>query len=99
MTGDAMTDLALIGPGLDAIIQRDVEGMPPAISNAARAARYRRAHDACPSALIGLRHSYGRQMRAAWCRGEFPDMRGWRDVMARIDSAAAHLKFPKEMHP
>lgn len=94
-----MADISLLGHGLDAIIQHAVSGAQLAISNADREARYRRAHDAYPSALIGLRHSYGRQMRAAWCRGEFPDMRGWRDVMARIEAAATHLNFPEEMHP
>lgn len=82
-----MSDLHLIGAGLDAILLHGLDATRADTRNAARVERYRRALEHHPAALHGLRHSFGRQMREAWRRGDFPDMRGWRDVMAQIDSA------------
>ncbi|KAB7769321.1 hypothetical protein [Xanthomonas maliensis] len=73
--------LALLGRGLDAILQHDLAGMPRQINNAARLHRYECAqqlHCATQSPeareIEQLREQFGRNYQTAWRNGQRPDL-------------------------
>lgn len=78
-----MRRLSLIGHGLDAVIQSDVERMPPEITAAMRMQRYEVArlhhsngHSRRCADLDDLRLQLGRNYQACWRAGKTPNLRG-----------------------
>lgn len=63
------SDLRLLHHGLDAIIQRAPERMPPAITAEARLERYALAVMAFPDRHERLRREIGQRLKRAWARG------------------------------
>jgi len=87
--GDVMTtDLHLLGHGVDAIVQHDLDRMPPAITAAARVQRYQRAVCiAPPDQWRALRIRFGSIFQIAWSAGLKPDLATWARKFQRIAEA------------
>ncbi|MFS8372384.1 hypothetical protein JH314_08135 [Xanthomonas campestris] len=73
--------IALLGCGLDAIVQHDLAGMPLQITDAARLQRYECARQLrrttqSPEAreIDQLREQFGRHYQTAWRNGQRPDL-------------------------
>ncbi|ATS54073.1 hypothetical protein [Xanthomonas citri] len=89
--------IALLGRGLDAIVQHDLAGMPPDITNAARLHRYecaqqlRRATQS-PEARENekLREQAGRLYQTDWRNGQRPDLTQMPQRFAAIDKEHNH---------
>lgn len=81
-------DLHLLGHGLDAILQHDLDRMPPAITAAARVQRYQRAVSiAPPDQWRALRIRFGTIFQIAWSAGMKPDLATWARKFQRIAEA------------
>lgn len=81
-------DLHLLGHGLDAILQHDLDRMPPAITPAARVQRYQRAVAiAPPDQWRALRIRFGTIFQIAWSAGMKPDLATWARKFQRIAEA------------
>lgn len=66
-------DIHLLHHGLDAIVQRDLAGMPAQISPADRMKRYLNATRAHPDRLMGeMRAEIGGHLQEAWRRRRVP---------------------------
>ncbi|RWU16205.1 hypothetical protein [Xanthomonas phaseoli] len=89
--------IALLGRGLDAILQHDLTGMAPDISAAARIQRYecarqlRRATQSPEAREIEqLREQFGRHYQNAWRNGQRPDLTQLPQHFAAIDKEQSH---------
>lgn len=89
--------LALLGRGLDAILQHDLAGMPPDITAAARLQRYEcarqlRRTQLSPDAreIDQLREQFGRHYQTAWRNGQRPDLTQMPQRFAAIDKEHNH---------
>ncbi|HEL5401708.1 TPA: hypothetical protein UOJ25_001822 [Stenotrophomonas maltophilia] len=81
-------DLHLLGHGVDAILQHDLDRMPPAITPAARVQRYQRAVSiAPPDQWRALRIRFGTIFQTAWSAGMKPDLATWARKFQRIAEA------------
>ncbi|WP_435014655.1 hypothetical protein [Xanthomonas arboricola] len=85
-------NIALLGRGLDAIVQHDLAGMAPDITAAARLQRYesarqlRRAQLSPESREIDqLREQVGRHYQTDWRNGQRPDLTQLPRHFAAID--------------
>lgn len=78
----------LLGAGLDAIIQRDVDAMPGAgITAEQRLHRYQRAACAHPDRWRDLRARFGAIFLDAWRAGRRPNLKAWHARAAQIERA------------
>ncbi|MFA4628611.1 hypothetical protein P2A10_17465 [Xanthomonas perforans] len=89
--------IALLGRGLDAILQHDLAGMPRQITDAARLQRYEcarqlRRAQLSPEAreIDQLREQFGRNYQTAWRNGQRPDLTQLPLRFAAIDKEHKH---------
>ncbi|WP_434990088.1 hypothetical protein [Xanthomonas melonis] len=89
--------IALLGRGLDAIVQHDLAGMAPDITAAARIQRYECARQLrrttqSPEAreIEQLREQFGRHYQTAWRNGQRPDLTQLPQHFAAIDKEHRH---------
>lgn len=89
--------IALLGRGLDAIVQHDLAGMAPDITAAARLHRYENARQLrrallSPEAreIEQLREQFGRHYQTAWRNGQRPDLTQLPQHFAAIDKEQSH---------
>ncbi|QDS15748.1 hypothetical protein [Xanthomonas arboricola] len=89
--------IALLGRGLDAILQHDLAGMPRQITDAARLQRYEcacqlRRAQLSPEAreIDQLREQFGRNYQTAWRNGQRPDLTQIPQRFAAIDKEHNH---------
>lgn len=89
--------IALLGRGLDAIVQHDLAGMAPGITAAARLQRYEcacqlRRAQLSPEAreIDQLREQFGRHYQTAWRNGQRPDLSQLPQHFAAIDKEQHH---------
>jgi len=81
-------DLHLLGMGLDAIVQRGVDGMPRHITPEARILRYQRAvRLSPPDRWHILRQRFGAIFQAAWRSGMRPNLGNWTKQFQQIAKA------------
>ena len=81
-------DLHLLGHGVDAIVQHDLDRMPMVITAAARVQRYQRAVCvAPPDQWRALRIRFGSIFQNAWSAGMRPDLATWARKFERIARA------------
>lgn len=91
--GRAMTDSlpCLLHGGLDAIVQRDVDHMPRAITPQMRMARYVRAASLSCDRFHDLRVMIGTNYKRAWHAGSFPHLAPAALVCRSISTAVEDL--------
>jgi len=89
--------IALLGRGLDAIVQHDLAGMPPDITNGARLRRYECARQLVRAQLSPqareidqLREQFGRNYQTAWRNGQRPGLSHIPHRFAAIDKEHNH---------
>ncbi|WP_115530217.1 hypothetical protein [Xanthomonas campestris] len=89
--------IALLGRGLDAIVQHDLTGMAPDITTAARLQRYESARQLrratqSPEAreIEQLREQAGRRYQTDWRNGQRPDLSQLPQHFAAIDKEQSH---------
>lgn len=89
--------LALLGRGVDAILQHDLACMPRQITDAARLQRYEcacqlRRAQLSPEAreIDQLREQFGRNYQTAWRKGQRPDLTQMPQRFVAIDKEHNH---------
>lgn len=89
--------IALLGCGLDVIVQHDLAGMPLQITDTARPHRYECARELrrtiqSPEARESdqLREQFGRHHQTAWRNGQRPDLTQLPQYFAAIDKEHNH---------